>query len=367
MATKQLKKAERATKKRPRIPLLQYIRFTRSKSKQETRLLNEHIIGRELEKETRIAEKLQKRGELRPGNGLEMFLETCRRRLGDPRWRRVLEHSENVRRFAYCIAMVREIQKNRPIDGVLLDVVAKVAGYHDIGKTMIAPYLMNREDGTWGGIGKGKRIDFRKELEVLRLSHLDAGMRLLQLYMDFMSKKEYVNSKWIIGGHHLAYDGEGTASAPSYPDKIDGIDVTGFVRGRGLPEVARIMRTADVYSAIMENRFYLAESERVVTKVTGIKADDAALGLLIAVAGTDVDPEMVKCLMIGKYKARSWIAESAVTGLACRQSERLKERGGDIRFSLERVIPMGIFWEVIGQPANRSLSETVQSYAVAPV
>lgn len=359
MATKQIRQAEKGKSK---IPLFQYIRFKMSKNKEETCFLNEQIIEKELEKEARIAKGLQERGNLHPGNGFEMFLTVCKRRLEDPKWHRVLEHSENVRDIACCIAETWERRKGADnADEVLLDVIAKMAGYHDIGKTMIAQYLMNREDGTWLGIGSGKRIDFRKELDVLRLSHVEAGVRLLNLYKDFMGIKEYVYSKWIIGGHHLAYDGEGSASAPSYPYEINGITVKYYVNHKRLPPVVRIMRAADVYSAIMENRFYLAESERVVTRVTGIQADDAALGLLIAVAGTDVDPLMVECLMMGKYRVLPWIAESAVEGLACKQSERLRERGGDIKFSLEQVIPKKIFWEVIGKQERWGLStDTVQ-------
>jgi response regulator RpfG family c-di-GMP phosphodiesterase len=349
MATKKQTKAGKPNKK-TRIPILEFIRFKRARDIDEVKALNNHVMDRELAKETRIAERLEKQGRLKDGNGLEMFLAACRRRLKDRRWHRVLEHSDNVRRYAFCIARSWETEKRRKGNGSdlsFLNVVAKVSGYHDIGKTLTAPYLINREDGTWLGIGKGQRIDFRKELKVLRLAHIKAGVRMLGIYQDYMTPTEFDYSRWIIQGHHVAFDGVGTAGAPSYPEFIDGLPVYYIANKGAIPDSARIIRCADVYSAIMENRFYLAESERVVTRVTGMAADDAALGLLIAVSGTDVDPEMVKCLMTGKYHIDDNIAKTVVSDLSCSEPACLQVRGGDIRFALTNVIDQQSFHDVI--------------------
>jgi response regulator RpfG family c-di-GMP phosphodiesterase len=351
MATNRQSRAEEPPRL-TRIPYIQFRRFRKAEGIDEVRALNGRIMQRELDKEKRIAEKLERQGKLGEGNGLSMFLAACRRRLRDRKWIRVLEHSDNVRKYAFCIArsweMLKE-DKNIRRDLSFLNIVAKVAGYHDIGKTLIAPYLVNREDGTWFGIGYKGRIDFEKELPVLRHAHVEAGVRLLRIYQDFMSMTTYEALRWMVGGHHIAFDGRGTASGMSYPEMMDGIPVEYTARKGAIPEAARIIRAADVYSAIMENRFYLDESERVVTKVTGMGKDDAALGLLITVAGTDVDPEMVKCLMMGKYHVEEGIAQAAVEDLRCKNHESLLEKGKDVKFALEKVLKQEAFHELISR------------------
>jgi response regulator RpfG family c-di-GMP phosphodiesterase len=340
----------KAPERLTRVPLLEFRRFKRAETKEEVQALNNSIMEREIGKEMRIAEQLEAKGTLEDGNGLSMFLSACRRRLRDRKWVRVLEHSDNVRKYAFCIArsweMLKE-DKGIKRDLSFLNVVAKVAGYHDIGKTLIAPYLVNKEDGTWFGRGRGERIDFETELPVLKPAHVEAGARLLKIYQDFMTMTSYEAVRWMIEGHHIAFDGKGTASGRSYPEVMDDVPVEYIARKGAIPEAARIIRAADVYSAITENRFYLAESERVVTRVTGMRADDAALGLLITVAGTDVDPEMVKCLMMGKYHVNEDIAQASVEDLCCSDHENLMIRGGDIRFALEKVLGREAFQDII--------------------
>jgi len=343
---------ESAAKKVPKIPPLQYMRFSRAKDKSETELLNNAVIEKEIGKEKRIALRLENNGELVLGNGLELFLQACRRRLRDPTWGRILDHSHNVRKYAYCISNSWQKQKelnSTPLDAVSLYVIEKVSGYHDIGKTLITPYLVNKEDGTWFGIGKGARIDFKKELDVLRLAHLEAGLKLLGVYKAFMDSHEYETARWVIAGHHLAHNGIGTASAPSYPAKIDGLDINAYIMQNGLPLVSRIMRTADIYCAILENRFYLAESERIVMKAKNVAPDDAALSMLITVAGIDVDPAMVGCLLMGKYKLEPEVASMVVKHLSCKERDVLSKRGGDIKFSLEKVLPAEVFQAIISR------------------
>jgi response regulator RpfG family c-di-GMP phosphodiesterase len=335
-----------------RIPWFEFRRFKKAGSREEVQALNDRIMQRELDKEKRIAEKLEAKGKLKDGNGLSMFLVACRRRLRDKKWVRWLEHSDNVRKYAFCIARSWEKLKednNIKRDLSFLSVIAKVAGYHDIGKTLNAPYLVNKEDGTWFGKGRKERLDFEKELPVLQAGHVEAGARFLDIYRDFMSVSSYEIARWIIEGHHIAYDGIGTGGARSYPKKMDNVPVKYTADKRAIPEAARIARAADVYSAIMENRFYLDESERVVTKVTGMSDDDKALGLLITVAGTDVDPEMVKCLMMGKYHIEENVAEASVADLRCWDPERLRIRGQDMIFARANVLEEDAFLDIISR------------------
>jgi len=372
MATIKTKQPEPSSdnKKTSRIPLRQYLEFRKAKDAGDVDLLNYRCMEKELDRERHIARSHEKHGDLFSGNGLDMFLAACKRRLSEARWHRVLDHSENVRRYAYCIALTHERQKGlegKVMDDMMVDVVAAVAGYHDIGKTIIAEYLINREDGTMFGMGKGERIDFKKELTVLQNAHVEAGVRMLEIYRNFMSEEVFQMAKWIIGGHHLAFDGDGTASARSYPKEIDGVDMKKRIIENGLPPVARIIRAADVYSAIMENRFYLAESERVVTKVVNMEPDDTALGLLITVAGADVDPFMVKCLLIGKYKVAPHIAAAVVDDLSCKEKSCLKQRGGDIKFSLENVIPEPSFLEIVTGRRNTDWRVMNAMLAMSPV
>ncbi len=332
-----------------KIPFFQYLSFRRAKNREKVELLNERVTRGELRKEARIVRKLRRKGKLREGNGLEMFVQACKRRLGKPDWHRVEDHSERVRRYSYCIAKALD-----HTDVAFARVVGLVAGNHDIGKTLIAQYLVNREDGTWFGIGKADedgngRIDYEKELWVLRHSHLEAGLRFLRLYAEFMKKEEYDIAKWIIGGHHIAFDGIGSAGAPCYPSRIGEVSTRRYLKTHELSVAARIVRTADVYSAIIEDRFYKKKEERIGEKAKGMKKDDAALGVLITVAGVDVDPEMVKYLIIGKHNTKPDVARDVVANLACREPKWLQKRDGDWDFSIEWVIPKERFQNVIKQ------------------
>jgi hypothetical protein len=231
-----------------------------------------------------------------------------------------------------------------------------MAGYHDIGKTLISPYLINREEGTLFGIGRGTRIDFEKELSVLRLSHVIAGMRLLRLYKEYIDPEEYLLMRMVIGCHHVAYDGIGTASAPSYPDRIGMEEVGNFIINKNgtvktnqFPDIVKIIRTADVYCAALENRFYLSESERLVAlaKTEGISPEDAAAGLTITVAGTDVDPKMAACLLTAMYDVNFEKAEQIVRKLSCRDAKLLRKRGKDVEWTLAEVIRRRRFLHLI--------------------
>lgn len=348
-------------KKQKRIPLIQFIRFRLARSKGRVEELNSRYMHKELRKEERILRRLVRKKKITKENGAEYFKEMCERRMEGAHWSRTREHSVLVRDVGFKMALENE-QVRRSLgkraEQVVINVIANMAGYHDVGKTLTAPYLINREDGTWFGWGRGKRIDFEKELSVLRVSHIEAGMKLLELYRGFIDEKEYGLMRLLMGAHHVAYDGQGSASAPSYPDRIGRKYVSEMIRVKNgkvvlnqFPDVVKIIRTADVFCAALENRFYLSQSERLVNmaKQGGLGAEDAALGLTIAVAGTDVDPNMVACLMMAMYKIDYEDAKKVVRKLSCREPRWLCRKGADIRWTLQEVVKRQRFLQSIGE------------------
>lgn len=353
-----------AQERKPLIPLGQYLKFKDAKGKADVAALNQVIVEEELYIEREIVGKLMKSGDLRKGNGFKMFTQACKRRLGMPQWYREDDHSERVRRYSCCIA------DSMDADPELFRIIMSVSGYHDIGKTLIAQYLMNKEDGAENGDGKGVDITY-DELMVLRLSHVEAGVRFVKLYASCMTECERNLTVWIVGGHHMAQNGKGSAIGRGYyPQIIMQKGMGAHMKGNNIPLVARIVRCADIYSAIMENRFYLDKSKSIVERVEGMAKDDAALGPLISVAGTDVDPEMVKYLIMGRYDVDQRDAEAIVMALACREMGVLEERGGDIDFSLDHVLSDDSFLDLIpvktGQWDNPMDTQVLSMYSGAP-
>jgi len=325
--------------KLPAIPLDQFLQFKGASDRAETEMLNGLVVQKEMDEEKKRVYRLMHRGSLRRGNGLEYFIHACKRRLSIPWCFRTEEHSERVRRFSCCIA--------KGSDPEIYRIIMMISGYHDIGKTLIAQYLVNREDGSVNGLGRGERIN-KGELSVLRHSHIDVGLDFFNLYAPFMSRAEAEHGSWIVGGHHMAHDGKGSASGFGYFPKI--VIGSGFsnelIRGN-IPISARIVRCADVYAAIMENRFYLEKSEGIINKAGETLADDAALGLLIAVAGVDVEPKMVGRIIMERYGVSSNEAAGLIKALQCSNSSLLEKRGSDIDFSIAHVLPEPRFRRLI--------------------
>jgi hypothetical protein len=321
-------------------------------SPEEKRKFNKEEIKRELRKEARIVRDLARRGILNRGNGVEIFGRTCERRLLLPHCGEVRFHSRQVRDFAKRIALRRvEVKKEgdkkgEPVSTATLRVIANTAGNHDIGKTLISEYLLNRENGTEDGRG-ARRIDFLTELPILRESHVEAGMSLLELYRPYIDKTEYRLMRLIIGGHHIAYDGIGTAMAPSYPERVGPLVVSdeiesenGIVTKNKLAVAQKIIRTADVFSAILENRKYLNESERLIEQIDikGVTNEDKVLGLLITVAGIDADPKMVSILMMCMYEVSFKKAYGVVERFRHEDPKKLSIKGEDIGWACKRVL-----------------------------
>lgn len=345
---------KRCREPRPKaVPMAQFLRFRWAKSISEIETANNKEIGKGLLREARHIKKMKKQGRLNIENGFESFISACKRRIPKREWPVVYSHSELGRRFAYCIAKTRE-GKTKEKDHALLEVVKRIGIFHDIGKTFIAKYLLNKERGTWFGIGKGAQMS-DEERAIMRFSHLGAGLRFLELYGEFIKEECFHHMAFLIAGHHMAFDGEGSASAPAYwPKALEAyLQIGESLTGSSAPIAARIMRAADVYSAIAENRFYLRPEQRITESEGDFESDDAALGALIAVAGIDVDPEMVKYLLIGKYNLSEEDAEGSILNLACRRPEWLKRRDGDLTFAKMFVYPSPNFRQIL-ETRNRS-------------
>jgi len=351
-------------RKRPtsqQIPVLQYARFRLARTRESVEGLNQRFIQRELAKEKALVEGMAASGALTKENGAAVFKQMCERRLCGEEWERTRIHSVLVKDIAFKIAIKNEELRRsvgkRP-EQVCAKVIANCAGNHDIGKTLIAPYLINREDGTVFGIGRGLRIDFARELPVLRLSHVEAGMQLLALFKDYINPEGYMLMKLLIGGHHIAYNGKGSGSAPSYPGHIGSVKVSemislkkGRVRNNQFPDIVKIVHTADVFCAALENRFYLQESERFMNmaKLVGVGGEEAALGLVIAVAGIDVSPRIVACLMMAMLDISYDEAKGRIRDLACPDASYIEKRGEDIKYTLSEVIKKGKFRHILAK------------------
>jgi hypothetical protein len=381
MATRQIAAREKR-RITCRIPIAIFERYEGA-SPEEKRAYNREEINRELKQEAVIVQDLVRRGILHKGNGVEIFGRTCERRLLLPHCEEVRLHSAHVRDNAKRIALKRaqqlmkkrkknvgalmlgiikqvieytkrivlkrgqfEKERSEIVSSLTLFVIANAAGYHDIGKTMISQYLLNRENGTVGGQG-ARRIDFQTELPILRYSHVLAGMSLLELYRPFIEQTIYRLMRLVIGGHHIADNGVGSAMAPSYPEKIGGISVTdvielgeeGVIKNK-LALVQKVIRTADVFSACLENRKYLDESERLIEQVNveGVTDEDKVLGLLITVAGTDVDPVMVSYLMMCMYDISFEKAYGIVGLFKHEEPKKLGTRGKDLEWARDEVL-----------------------------
>ena len=126
-------------------------------------------------------------------------------------------HSERVAEYSKKIA---ELCKKSQTE---CDEIYQIALLHDIGKIGISENIINKV---------GKLTD--EEYEVIK-QHPVLGAQILE------SVTEYPNL--VIGAryHHERYDGKG------YPDQL---------KGKDIPEIARIISVADAYDAMTSKRSY---------------------------------------------------------------------------------------------------------------
>lgn len=126
-------------------------------------------------------------------------------------------HAKKVRDIA--IEMAKEINLNAKE----LELVEKVAKYHDIGKIGIAKEILNSSENY-----------SKLEYEIVQ-KHPEIGYRILQSIVQLKDVSEYVLY------HHERWDGKG------YPKGL---------KGEKIPLISRIICLADAYAAMLSERNY---------------------------------------------------------------------------------------------------------------
>lgn len=205
---------------------------------------------------------------------------------GKDKWSYTRRHSLEVGFMGYLIA--GEAVSNRLPEAAGLDPKLAFAGgfIHDIGKTFLPLSLVVKELGVEFDIRfvhfcllEGKRMT-SVERNVLRNEHVAAGTRYVRLF----GAGEHIRTMLdMVGLHHVMYNGEDSLS-PSYPSQVRGMD---------LPFQARVAKVADFISATLPRHY--REGEWVETV-------DHAVAYAIAVAGRELDPLAVRCVMTGIYR-----------------------------------------------------------------
>lgn len=130
-----------------------------------------------------------------------------------------ISHGILVSNLAYCIG--KELGLSKKICAEL----AEAGMVHDIGKLKLGEYLYGREQDTL-------KIE---EMKYVRL-HPQLGVEILEEFACY--SKEELN---YIFHHHENFDGSG------YPDNLS---------GSAIPYGARILRTCDVFAALVTERPY---------------------------------------------------------------------------------------------------------------
>ena len=153
-------------------------------------------------------------------------------------------HSDAVARYAVAIAK-RLSLSYQEIEGIEVAAIL-----HDIGKIGIHEDILN----------KPEKLDDEEWKEIKK--HPESSLKILN----------NINSPWeirpIIYAHHERYDGNG------YPAGL---------KGEEIPLGARIIAVADLYDAMISDRAYRKGLSR-----------EMVIGELKKVAGTQLDPEVVK-------------------------------------------------------------------------
>ncbi len=131
-----------------------------------------------------------------------------------------INHGVLVSRLAYQIALELQETKEFCYD------IALAGLLHDIGKLKIQSYLYGRSNDT---------------LAIEEMKYV----RMHSTYSYEILKERYYNSNILesVYHHHENYDGSG------YPDNLI---------GKAIPYGARILRTCDVFAALVSNRPYRA-------------------------------------------------------------------------------------------------------------
>jgi len=154
------------------------------------------------------------------------------------------EHSERMAAMAKAIGEELALSDNQMYD---LELAATL---HDIGKVSIDQQILSKPE------------KLTEEEWILMRQHPVVGARIAQATTELTSIAEYILS------HHERWDGTG------YPQGLKGEDI---------PLLARIVAVVDAYDAMTEERSY----RRRISK-------EEAIDVIVANAGTQFDPEIVK-------------------------------------------------------------------------
>jgi putative two-component system response regulator len=157
---------------------------------------------------------------------------------------------------------VRQPGSGVRMDEATIDLVAKSAPLHDIGKVAIP-------DGILLKPGRLTAEEF-----VIMRSHALRGWELLQRAADSMGTEGSLYLRYameIARHHHERWDGSG------YPDGL---------AGEQIPLSARLMAVADVYDALISRRPYKEPIDH-----------DVALSMVRQGSGSHFDPTIVQALM----------------------------------------------------------------------
>jgi putative two-component system response regulator len=171
--------------------------------------------------------------------------------------RRTQEYVRTLARW-----LVRQPGSGVQMDEATIDLVAKSAPLHDIGKVAIP-------DGILLKPGRLTAEEF-----VIMRSHALRGWELLQRAADSMGTEGSLYLRYameIARHHHERWDGSG------YPDGL---------AGEQIPLSARLMAVADVYDALISRRPYKEPIDH-----------DVALSMVRQGSGSHFDPTIVQALM----------------------------------------------------------------------
>lgn len=217
-------------------------------------------------------------------------------------------HSHEV--ATLCYVMFREAMERR-LPGAA-DASARAVfggGYvHDDGKTFLPHALLAKERGVKIGhlrILRGIKLT-DVERSALRYCHLAFGSAHAGLFQYGSDDKDLAVAIEMIGLHHVSYNGRNTAYL-SYP---------AGVKGEDLELHCRMAKTADFISAARPRHYRPHYQDEWVHSLRD------AMAYAIAVAGRELDPLTVSCLITGLYDIKPDAADLMVRRLRYNGEEK---------------------------------------------
>ncbi|MDD5339720.1 MAG: HD domain-containing protein [Candidatus ainarchaeum sp.] len=248
--------------------------------------------------------ELRREADAREGKGLGALVQAAHRRLigmENGGGRDTNKHSREAATLAGAIineGIQRDLPETRGVDPKCIF----AGGYvHDVGKTVLPRALLSKE----GGIEIfGLRLLLGVKLTIverctLRHEHIRLGSEIGKIYWNRDDDTSLIIAQDMIGLHHVTYNGQ-DGSYPSYPLGKRGMD---------LPFHCRIAKTADFVSAVLPRKY------RPVYQQQWITAVDEAVGYAIMMAGTELDPLTVSCLLTAMYDIKPGEADALVERL----------------------------------------------------